>query len=109
MIEDINRVIKEKDLNDSNKALIYLNEQVAKTSLTELREVFFTIIESELRTKMLASISDEYLFSFIDRPIVAEEKEAPNRFFISIVGLILGLIFGVTIVLFSAFLKEEKI
>ena len=109
LIEDINSVTKSKDLNDSNKALQYLNDQVSKTSLTELREVFFSIIESELRTKMLASISDEYLFSIIDKPIIAEEKESPNRLFISIIGFILGLIVSLTYVLISSFIKEEKI
>ncbi len=109
LVEDINSVTKNKDLNDSNKALAYLNEQVSKTSLTELREVFYSIIESELRTKMLASISDEYLFSVIDKPIIAEEKESPNRIFISIVGFLMGLILSLTYVLISAFIREEKI
>jgi uncharacterized protein involved in exopolysaccharide biosynthesis len=107
LIEDINIVTKNKDLNETNKALDFLNEQVNKTSLKELREVFYSIIESEIRTKMLASVSDEYLFSIIDKPIVAERKISPNRLFISIIGAILGLIIGLTYVFMLTFIREE--
>ncbi len=109
IIQDINKVSKSKDLDKTNKALEYLNLQVSKTSLKELREVFYSIIESELRTKMLASISEEYLFSIIDQPIIAEKRGSPNRLFISIIGGILGFIIGLTFVLMGAFLKEEPI
>jgi capsular polysaccharide biosynthesis protein len=108
LIEDINVVTKNKDLSKTNKALDFLNEQVSKTTLKELRDVFYSIIESELRTKMLASVSSEYLFSIIDKPIVAERKISPNRVFISIIGAILGFIIGLTYVLMLTFFREEK-
>ena len=58
---------------------------------------------------MLASIADEYLFSIIDKPIVAERKIAPNRVFISIIGAILGFIIGLTYVLMLTFFREENV
>lgn len=109
LIDDINVVTRNKDLNKTNKALDFLNDQVSKTSLKELRAVFYSIIESELRKKMLASIADEYLFSIIDKPIVAERKIAPNRVFISIIGAILGFIIGLTYVLMLTFFREENV
>ena len=51
-----------------------------------------------MQTLMLASSSKAYIFKTIESPVVPEEKSAPNRPLILLLGLILGTIFSMFII-----------
>lgn len=77
----------------------YLEDQISKTPIAEMREVFYTIVEEQTKNKMVAEASPEYAFVAVSPSMIPEIKSQPNRAFICILGTLLGGVFGVFIVL----------
>ena len=55
-----------QDVAEAEQAITYLNKQIENTSLAELRNVFFRLIEEQTKTIMLANVSQEYLLKTLD-------------------------------------------
>ncbi len=91
LVEDLNATIMRRDVAEAEQAIEYLEDQISKTSLAELQNVFFGLIEEQMKTVMLARVSDEYLFKIIDPAMRPERRAKPSRALISILGLLLGL------------------
>lgn len=92
LVRTLNEHIRLEDIELARKRAEYLEIQLAKTSLTELRMALFQLVEQQARTIMLAEVSDEYVFRTIDRPVASDEPVAPLRLVMAIVGSLLGLV-----------------
>lgn len=92
LVRTLNEQIRLEDIELARKRAEYLEIQLAKTSLTELRMALFQLVEQQARAIMLAEVSDEYVFRTIDRPVASDEPVAPLRLVMAIVGSLLGLV-----------------
>ena len=84
IFEDVNEHFRQKDRINSEKAVAYLNDQMAKTSLSEIRQVTASILQKEIQKLTLIEANKDYVFEYIYPPSIMEEKSAPNRSFIII-------------------------
>ena len=98
LVDDLNVSVMRQDVAEAEQAIEYLNTQIQKTSLAELQNVFFRLIESQTKTVMLANVSDEYLLKTIDPAVAPERKIKPRRSVIVIIGTMLGGIFAIMLV-----------
>ena len=99
IIREANVLIRNRDLEESNKALKYLKSELSKTSFVEIQESINSLIEVQLETQMLTQINEDYILIEIEPPFIAEEKSKPNRSLICILGTILGGVLSMCIVL----------
>jgi len=99
LVEDVNAMILKQDVAEAEQAIAYLNEQIKKTSLSDLQNVFFALIEEQTKTVMLANVSPEYLFQTIDPAIAPELKTRPKRSLIVILAALFGGMVGIVVVL----------
>lgn len=99
LVEDINDVMRARSISQTTQNLSYLEEQLKKTSITDMRSTFYKIIEEQTKSLMLAEVQDEFVFNTIDPAIVPEIKFEPKRSIIVLLAVFIGLIFGVIIVL----------
>mgnify|MGYP003666602985 FL=1 len=90
LVQDLNEIMRGRELAEANRAIEYINGQLARTQLVSMQNVFYTLIEQQTRTVMLADIRDEYALETLDPAVVAEEKSAPSRALICIIGTLLG-------------------
>jgi uncharacterized protein involved in exopolysaccharide biosynthesis len=110
LVEDINAEIMSQDVQEAEQAIEYLNKQIASTSLAELQNVFFNLIEEQTKTVMLAKVSREYLLKTLDPAVAPEKKDKPKRALIAVLGTMLGGFLGIVIVLVrSSLRKAEKL
>ena len=98
LVEDINSSIMRQDVDEAEQAIEYLNEQIQSTSISDLQNVFFSLIEEQTKTMMLAKVSNEYLLKTLDPAVAPEKKSKPKRGLIVILGFMLGSFFGVVLV-----------
>lgn len=103
LVEDLNNSIMTSDVKDAELAIDYLTKKVEETSLSDLHNVFFSLIEEQTKTIMLAKMSGEYLFRTLDPAVVPEEHERPKRVLI----VLLGGMAGVLIAIFVAFFVQR--
>ena len=99
LVEDINLVIKNQDVSEARNSIEYLNEQLESTALSEMRSIFYQLVEEQTKTIMLANARPEYLFRTVDPAVVTEEKVKPRRFLICLAGTGIGVFFGLVFVL----------
>lgn len=99
LVADINHAVMRQDVLEAQQAITYLEEQIGSTSLSELQNVFFRLIEEQTKTVMLAKVSPEYIFRTIDPAVIPEIKSRPNRKLIAILGLLFGGAIGALLVL----------
>jgi uncharacterized protein involved in exopolysaccharide biosynthesis len=87
-----NELIRARALDDANRNIKYLNDQIARTNVVELRKIMYDIIENETKNLMLANGRIEYAFEVVDPAVPPEFKVRPHRTLIVLVGLALGLL-----------------
>ena len=95
----INEHMRDRKLAQVNNNIQYLEAQIEKTSIADMREVFYQIIEEQIKNKMLAEASPEYAFTTVSRAMLPEEQSKPKRALICILGTLLGGMLSILVVL----------
>ncbi len=109
LIEEINNHMRERDIQEAKRSLEYLDKELQSTSLSDMQQVFYQLIEKQTQTIMLANVRPEYIFQTLDPAVVPEQKAKPSRALICIIGTFLGGFLSVGFVLVrNIFRKEEN-
>ncbi|WP_229607874.1 Wzz/FepE/Etk N-terminal domain-containing protein [Vibrio parahaemolyticus] len=108
LIEDINKVMRERTISETSQNLAYLDTQLQKTAVTDMQSTFYKLIEEQTKSLMLAEVQEEFVFKVVDPAVVPEVKSGPKRALICVVGFLLGLLIGSLAVITYFTFKEEK-
>jgi len=95
----VNLYLQQRQLRRINKNIQYLEEQIEITSVAEMRQIFFTLIEEQVKSKMLVEASPDYAFITVSEAMVPEERSQPKRQLIVILAALLGMMVSVVIAL----------
>jgi LPS O-antigen subunit length determinant protein (WzzB/FepE family) len=91
--------MQKREMAKVTRNIEYLQAQIKKTNIAEMQEVFYTIIEEQIKSKMLAEASPEYAFVAVSPSMVPEQKSQPKRALMCILGTLLGGMLSVLLVL----------
>lgn len=105
LVVDINEALRAQDLEESERAVAYLEGQLKQTNVAEIRELIAGLLRSHMESRMVATVEPNYAFSVIDPPTVPERKSEPKRALICVIGTLLGGMLGV---LFSLALRRRQ-
>ena len=108
LIQDINKVMKDRDVAEAHRSTEFLNQQIALTNVADIKTVLYKLIEEQAKTIMFAEVRDEYVFKTIDPALAPEEKAKPKRALICVLGTMLGGMLGVMLVLVRHFMRKEQ-
>lgn len=109
LIQDINKVMKDRDVAEAHRSTEFLNKQIALTNVADIKTVLYKLIEEQAKTIMFAEVRDEYVFKTIDPAIAPEVKAKPKRALICVLGTMLGGMLGLILVLIRDFSKNKNI
>ena len=104
-VSAINEHMQSRQVAKATNNIDYLKAQIDKTSIAEMREVFYTIIEEQTKNKMVAEASPDYAFVAVSPSMVPEEKSQPKRALICILGTLLGGMLSVLLVLVTHYIR----
>lgn len=90
LIEDINEYLKRREMEETRRNVVYLEQQLERTNVSGMRQVFFSLIEEQTKTLMLAELDPEYAFQVVDPPVIPEERSAPKRSLVVVLAVLLG-------------------
>ena len=99
MILEINEQFRSRDHEVALSSIAYLNNQIATTSVVEVRQALSQLLQNQIQTSMLTDANPDYVFSVIDPPIPPELKYSPRRSLILILATLLGGMLGILTVL----------
>ena len=108
LVNDINEHMRNQDVSEAQARIDYLEAKLAETSNAGMQQVFYQLIESEMRTVMLARAQKEYVFETIDPAVVPQEKAEPKRALIVVLAALLGGMMSSFGVLVRAFMGKES-
>ena len=106
-ISAINKHMQARQVEKVSNNISYLEAQIEKTSIAEMREVFYTIIEEQTKNKMVAEASPDYAFVAVSPSMVPEAKSQPKRALICILGTLLGGMLSVLLVLVMHYARKS--
>jgi len=106
-VSAVNAHMQQRKVDKVTNNINYLQAQIEKTSIAEMREVFYTIIEEQTKNKMVAEASPEYAFVAVSPSMVPEEKSQPKRALICILGTLLGGMLSVLLVLAMHYTRKS--
>jgi uncharacterized protein involved in exopolysaccharide biosynthesis len=95
-----NERVRERALAESERSIDYLNAQIEKTTVVELKRVMYNLVETEMQKLVLANAREEYAFTVVDPAVPPERKMSPRPVIMVGLGLLLGTILGLTIAFF---------
>ena len=108
LINRINHYEKQLAVNEAEKSIAYLKEQLTKTSVVEMQQVIYQLMEAQTKKIMLANVRDQYAFKVIDPAVVPEKRTKPNRKIITLLGLMLGLLASIIGAIMWSSLTKQK-
>jgi uncharacterized protein involved in exopolysaccharide biosynthesis len=98
LVELANDRLRADAIHTSQSSLEYLDRELAKTNVVEIRQAIYRLTEQQVNNAMLANVQREYAYRFIDRAVPPETKNSPKRKVMGAVGAVLGLFLGVMVV-----------
>lgn len=107
MFRELNKYMKEVSSQKINREVEYLNNELNKTSSSELRKVVAQLLESKIQKQMYGNISDDYIFEIVDSAYVPYERARPSRAFICIMITALGFLLSCLIVFILDYFKKR--
>ncbi len=75
LIEDINKVMRERTIAETSQNLAYLNTQLQKTAVADMQSTFYKLIEEQTKSLMLAEVQEEFIFKVVDPAVVPELED----------------------------------
>lgn len=101
LVQRVNRETRERAIREAERSLSYLNQQLQKTEVVELRQAIFGLIENQTKQMMLANVREDYAFKVIDPAIVPDLDDPirPRPLLLVALGATGGLLLGVLIAL----------
>ena len=99
LVSRANASLRARAIEQSERNLEYLNAQLQKTTVVELQQAIYGLIENEIKQVMIANGSSQYAFRVLDPARVAEKRSSPKRALITVIGLFVGFMLGIVIAL----------
>ena len=99
LISEINHELQTREINEISSRIKYLNGQIEKTNVAEMRSIFFELIKEQTQSLMLAEVSSEYAMKTISPSKIAEKKAKPSRAILVITITLMGFMVSVLLVL----------
>jgi uncharacterized protein involved in exopolysaccharide biosynthesis len=99
----INRHMQNRKMSMVNKSIKYLQEEIEKSSIAGMHQVFYTIIEDQIKTKMLAEATPDHTFVLVSPSMVPEKPSQPRRLLICVLGTFMGLMLSFVYILIKGY------
>ncbi len=99
-----------RTIEETDKNLEYLQKELQKTSVVEVQQVIYRLIEGQVKSRMMANVREEYAFKVIDpaAPVNDDAFVQPKRPLMAAIGLMGGLAFGVMLVFARKALRMRR-
>ncbi len=103
LVKRLNERVRNESKQEAENSIKYLRFKLETETNKNIVSTISQLIEQQMKNNMLANIRDDYALKYINRPSVPEQRIRPKRKVIVILGILMGVFFGIVIV----FLKNS--
>ena len=108
IVTQLNENMREQENKEAQNSIDFLTKKLSETHLTDMKNVFYQLIEQQTKTIMLAEVSEEYVLKTVDPANVPDNKVKPKRVLIVILGTLFGGMLSIFIVLIRYFQRRNS-
>jgi uncharacterized protein involved in exopolysaccharide biosynthesis len=98
-----NSLIRARVVSESDAALSYLAQVAQQTSVTEVKNSTYLLIQRHLEEQIEAKSKSDYAFQVVDPAIVPGAPSSPKRKLVVLGAILVGLILGSLVAVFQEF------
>lgn len=102
LVGRLNAYLRRKAIARSEANLTYLNKELDRTRVADMRQTLFELISQEQKKAMLASTQEQFAFRVLDMAVPPDQKARPRRSLIVILSTFVAGFLAVII----AFIQE---
>src|SRR6185437_2725790 len=99
LVRMANSYLQQKAVAEAERNIAYLYDEAAKTTVVQVRDGIYTVLETEIKQEMLARGTDEYAFKVLDAAKPPEKAASPQKIVWVLMGWLVGLLVSVLWVL----------
>jgi hypothetical protein len=106
-VDYINYTEKLLTVKKAEDSILFLKEELKKTTVVSLQAILYSLIEKNITTKMLSNIGNKFSFQIIDPAITPTIPKERNIFLFFIVGFFLSILVSIFTVITVNYFKES--
>lgn len=108
LVARLNAHQRQTAVREAEQSIDYLKQQLGETSVVDMQQAIYRLIESQTKVIMLANVKKEYAMQVIDPALAPEKRLRPQRTLILVLGAVLSVFAGMLIVFLLHGLKSFK-
>lgn len=105
-VERLNQYLAQEAISRSEKNLQYLNEELMRTQVEDMRKILFEMIANEKKKTMLANTQKDFAFKVLDPAVMPDKKLKPKR---AVIILFSGVASGFFAILYALLVESLAI
>jgi uncharacterized protein involved in exopolysaccharide biosynthesis len=90
LVKNTNDYLRAKAINESERHMEYLNDQLKKTTIVEAQKAIYALLQDEINTQMIAKGREEYALKVIDPAVAPEQAVSPGPALLAVLGFVCG-------------------
>ena len=91
LVEDLNAYLRLRDKVEAERTIAYLQEQIGRTQVAEMRSILFKLIEEQTKNLMLAEVRTEYALKVVDPALRPDKPASPKRSLLVLLSMLGGI------------------
>lgn len=107
-IKELNDLMRAQDIAEAQLAIKYINEQMDKTQLVEVKNLLFGLLEEHTKTLTMANARTDYVFKTIDPPFLPEVKSGPFRSIIVLMAIVVHCFIFLIVIMLHLLLTANR-
>lgn len=78
LVKLTNDYLRQRAIDEAERSIAYLNGEVSRTNVVEVKTAIYTLMEEEIKKEMIARGRDEFALRVIDPAVPPERKSFPR-------------------------------
>lgn len=107
LVERLNAEMRVRAITHADASVGYLEKELETTALVGARDALSRLMETQIKQRMFANVTQEYAFRVVDKAMAADEDDPvkPNKLLLFAAGPVVGFAIGCIGVLFMQWLS----
>jgi uncharacterized protein involved in exopolysaccharide biosynthesis len=100
LVDAANELIRQQEIERSTNNLAYLQAASERTSIIEVKNSIYKLMETEIKKQMIAMGNKHYAFRVVDPAVVPQYKAFPKHTYFAVFGGAIGALIWLLLVAF---------
>ncbi len=110
LVRLLNEEMRQRAIENADASVSYLEKEAQTTVTVETREAISRLMESQVKQRMIAHVTEAYAFRVVDRALPPDRDDPirPKKSVLLIAGPLVGLVVGILGVLSADWLRPRS-